>query len=96
MTPEERKRIAKTKRHNQMNKYVGYRLGQALQKYRHEKKLSNEELAEAVGCHPQTLSKYCGDNNDMRLDSFLKVVKTCDLSISSLLKGTEFEGLQGL
>jgi len=87
LTEQERR----AKRHAQLSKYIGYKVGQALKKHRKDHGLNNEKMAEMIGCHPQTFSKYCGMNSDMRLDSFLKVVKAFNLSIEDLIKGTEYE-----
>lgn len=89
---EKRRADARRRRHEQMNKYLGYRVGQAIKKYKKETGSTNQELAELFECNPQTVTKWCGTNNDMRLDSFLTVVRALELDIHELFKGTEWEG----
>lgn len=90
---EKRRALAREQRHKQMNKYLGYRVGQAIQKYQKKSGLKSQELADKLGCNIGTLAKWKKMNNDMRLDSFLTVVRELDLSVSDLIENTEWEDI---
>ena len=76
-----------------MSKYIGYKVGQEIREYKKKNNLTNKDLAEMFDCSPGTVAKWCGMNWDMRLDSFLTVVKTLELDIHLLVKGTQWEGV---
>jgi transcriptional regulator with XRE-family HTH domain len=93
VTPEEKRAEGRKRRLKHLNTLLGYRVGQAIKRYRKENKVTNKELAEQFGCSSATVSKWCGMNNDMRLDSFLTVVYYLDLDVHELAKNTKWEGI---
>lgn len=73
---------------------LGQKIGKAILKYKRDNNKTNEDLAEMLDCNSRTIPKYCGNNPNMRLDTFLRIVSTLDLSIRDLLKGTKYENVR--
>lgn len=83
------KNLSKYKKAN-----LGWRVTEAIAQYKKETGATNKELAELLNCNPGTVSKYLNGNQDMRLDSFMNVVWSLGLSVSELIKDTEWEGIK--
>lgn len=54
-----------------------------------EKKITNRELAEAIGVHASAVSLYVKDKGMPRMDVFMRIIELLGCSCDYLLRGVE-------
>ena len=50
-----------------------------------EKKRTNKWLAEQLGVHPSTVSKWCTNTTQPNIETYLKIADLLDVEIAELL-----------
>jgi len=66
-------------------------LGEKLKLYRENKKMTQVEIAEALGVKPATISKYESGTLEPNIESLKKLAEIFDISIDEMLKEEEFD-----
>lgn len=68
-------------------------LGEKIKKYRENKKMTQNEVAEVLGVKPATISKYETNTLEPNIESIKKLAEIFEISIDELLndKGDEFD-----
>lgn len=56
-----------------------------------EKQKSNKWLSEALGVAPTTVSKWCTNNAQPPIETFMKIAKLLEVDINELLRFDELE-----
>lgn len=56
-----------------------------------EKRKSNKWLSEALGVAPTTVSKWCTNNAQPPMETFMKISKLLEVDINELLRFEELE-----
>lgn len=56
-----------------------------------EKRKSNKWLSEALGVAPTTVSKWCTNNAQPPMETFMKIAKLLEIDINELLRFDELE-----
>ena len=59
-----------------------------------EKRKSNKWLAETLGVAPTTVSKWCTNNAQPPMETFMKIAKLLEVDINELLRFDELEAPQ--
>lgn len=51
-----------------------------------EKKRTNKWLAEQLGCAPTTVSKWCTNSSQPKMETYLRIAKLLDVELAELVK----------
>lgn len=58
-----------------------------------EKKRTNKWLAEQLGCSPTTVSKWCTNDSQPTIETYLKIAKLLEVRVDDLLNKKYMETL---